>query len=233
MLLFKVLNDNGTCCNGGTGKWHLPTKNDDGTWTPGEWMPAVEGDLEPCENGYHLCREQDLLKWLGPAIFAAEYRGEAVEAEDKIVVREARLLRRLEGWNERTARLFAADCAERVVHLCDDPRPRHAIGVARRYAGGEATAEELDAARDAAWDAAWAADWDAARAAERAAARDARAAARDAAWDARDARAAERAAAWAAAWAADWDAARAAARDARAAEQEWQAGRLMEYLNGA
>jgi len=216
MLLFKVLNQDGTCCNGGTGKWHLPVKNPDGSWTAGSWMPAIEGDLSPCENGYHLCREQDLLQRIGPAIFAAEYRGEMIKAEDKIVVREARLLRRLETWNECTARLFAVDCAGRVVHLCDDPRPRHAIDVARRYAGGEATAEELDAARDAAWNAAR----DAARAAGRAAARDAAWAARDAAWNA----------AWNAAWDAAWD----AARDARDAEQEYQSARLMEYLgNGA
>jgi hypothetical protein len=166
-MLFKVLNGDGTCYNGGNGSWPLPTKNPDGSWTPGEWMPAIQGDLSPCENGYHLAREQDLLSWIGPAIFEAEYRGEMIEAGDKVVVREARLLRRL-GWNERTARLFACDCAERVVHLCDDPRPRRAIAVARRYAGGEATAEELVAARAAAWDAA------------RTAAR----AARDAAWDA-------------------------------------------------
>ena len=178
-MLFKVLNDDGTCCNGGNGSWSLPTKNPDGTWTPGEWMPAIEGDLEPCSHGYHLAREQDLLSWIGPAIFEAEYRGEMIEAGDKVVVREARLLRRL-GWNERTARLFACDCAERVVHLCDDPRPRRAIDVARRYAGGEATAEELVAARAAAWDAAW----DAARAAASDAARTAARAARDAAWDA-------------------------------------------------
>ena len=231
MLLFKVLNDDGSCCNGGTGSWPLPTKKPDGSWTPGEWMPAIEGDLSSCENGYRLCREQDLLQRLGPAIFAAEYRGEAVEAEDKIA---ARLLRRLEGWNERTARLFAVDCAERVVHLCDDPRPRHAIAVARRYAGGEATEVELAAARDAARDAerdaaraaAWAAERDAARAADWAGSTATWAAARDAARAAtRAGSAAARDAAWDAAWAA-----RDAAWDA---EQKWQVSRLMEYLNGA
>jgi len=209
MMLFKVLNGDGTCYNGGNGSWHLPVKNPDGSWTAGEWMPAIQGDLEPCSHGYHLCREQDLLRWLGPAIFEAEYRGEMIEAEDKIVVREARLLRQVETWTERTARLFACDCAERVVDLCgDDPRPRRAIDVARRYAGGEATEVELAAARDAAR----AAERDAARAAERDAAR-------AAAW------AAERDAARAAAWAAERDA-------ARAAERKWQSGRLMEYLNG-
>ena len=70
-------------------------------------------------------------------------------------------------WNDRTMRLFACDCAEHVIHICekdfpDEKRPRQAIEVARRFARGEATKEELAAARDAAWDAARAA----ARAAE-------------------------------------------------------------------
>ena len=78
----------------------------------------------------------------------------------------------------KIARLFAADCAEHVIHLFQqqrpaDTRPRHAIETARRYACGLATDAEQAAARAAAWDAA--------RAAARAAAWDA---ARDAAWDA-------------------------------------------------
>jgi hypothetical protein len=167
------------------------------------------------------------------------------------VVSRARLVRRVETWNDRTARLFAADCAEHVLPLFetkyhDDKRPRQAIQAARDYANGKIIKKQLAAARDAAWAAArdagdawdaWAA-W-AARAARAAwAARDAA----RAAWAARDAaRAAARAArdAWAAgaAWAAR-DAARAAAwgaawaaRDAaRAAERKWQTARLMDYL---
>jgi hypothetical protein len=123
---------------------------------------------------------------------------------------------------EREARLFAADCAESVLHLFeaqypDDQRPRLAIEAARKYANGEIDYAARDAARAAAWDAAR----DAARAAAWAAAR---AAARDAA----------RAAAWAAARDAARDAARAAAwaaaRDAAgAAEQQKQLAKLMEY----
>jgi len=219
MTLYKVLNKDGTPHHGGKGQWNLPARSDDGTWAPGEWMPEIQGDLEPCYNGYHLCRKNNLIRWLGPAIFVAEYRGEMVEAVEKLVVREARLLYPLKAWDERTARLFACDCAEHVSHLFEqkypeDTRPRNAIEVARRFANGEATREELtaawaaagDAARDAARDAAWAAAWDAAWAAASAAAR---AAAGDAAW----------AAAGAAAGDAAW-----------AAEQAWQTENLFKYL---
>ena len=152
-MYYKVLNDDGTPYHGGSGQWHLP----DGD-TPGEWMPRID-NIVPCESGYHLCREGDLLQWLGPAIFEAEYRGEVIETDDKIVVSEARLIRRLDAWNERTARLFACDCAERVAHLNDDPRVQNTIDVARRYANGEASDKELGAA----WAAARAAAWDAER----------------------------------------------------------------------
>ena len=60
---------------------------------------------------------------------------------------------------DRQRRLFACDCAESVVHLATDPRVAECIAVARRYADGLATGEELRTARAAADDAyAYAAD---------------------------------------------------------------------------
>ena len=156
---------------------------------PGEWMGPVGGELALCVNGYHYCQEGTLLEWLQAELYEVEIRGERLYDEEtgKGCAREMRFLHRVEAWNARTQRLFACDCAEHVLHLYernypDDDRPRKAIEVARRYAEGEATRAELDAA----WDAAGAAAWDAAG---------------DAAG----------AAAWAAAWDAAWDAAGAAA----------------------
>jgi len=143
-------------------------------------------------------------------------------------------LRAVDG-HDKEIRLFAVWCARQVQHLMTDKRSLDALNVAERYAYGNATYEELDAAITAAWDAAWAAARDAARAAAWAAAR---AAARDAAWDAaRDAaRAAARDAAWDAAWAAARDAARAAAMDAAgdAARdaQEKELRRICEAVHG-
>ena len=61
---------------------------------------------------------------------------------------------------DREWRLFAVWCARQVQHLMPDQRSTTAIDVAERYANGEATHDELNAARDAARDA-----WAAARAA--------------------------------------------------------------------
>ena len=101
--------------------------------------------------------------------------------------------------DERNLRLFAADCAESVLHLVEEGHREvcaHAIATARAFANGEATQEQLDAA--------WAAAWGAARAAAMAAAGGAAMAAAMAA-----ARGAARAAAMAAAMAAAWDSASA------------------------
>ena len=86
---------------------------------------------------------------------------------------------------DKEKRLFAVWCARQVQHLMTDSRSLAALDVAERFAFGDATRTELDAAWDAAWYAARAAAWDAARAAARSAAQAAaRSVAEDAAWDA-------------------------------------------------
>ena len=62
-------------------------------------------------------------------------------------------LRAVEGY-DKEMRLFAVWCARQVQHLMKDERSIKAIDVAERYANGEATIEELDAASSDAWDAA-------------------------------------------------------------------------------
>jgi len=125
---------------------------------------------------------------------------------------------------DKLARLFACDCAEHVLPLFEkeypgDKRPRQAIEVARQYAKGEASTEEL---RAAAW-VAGAAARDVAGVASRAAWAASRAAAKAAGWDA------ARAAAWDAAWDAAWAAGWVAARDA---ERVWQTKTFLEMLKG-
>ena len=175
MKYYKVLGKNGQPCNGGSGTYHLPTKRKNGSWKPGKWMPAIKEELIPCEVGYHLCRPNDLVEWLGQEIYEAEYKGKRIDEDDKIVVRQVRLLRKVETWTERTAREFACWCVRSTPvgngkttwDLLEDQRSKDAVIVSEKYARGEATEKELAAARDAAWDAARAATraaaWDAAR----------------------------------------------------------------------
>ncbi len=102
-------------------------------------------------------------------------------------------------------RLLAVKYARRVEHLSTNPAIKNANDVAERYANGEATDEELDAARVAAWAAAEAAD-------AAADAADAAAGAAEPAADAADA------------------AAEAADAAAGATEREWQAQEFLRVV---
>jgi hypothetical protein len=133
---------------------------------------------------------------------------------------------------DREAMLFSVACAREVQHLMTDPSSIAALGVTERFANGQATLDEMAAARDAARDAgaalradAWAAV-DAARAAAWAASAAASAACTSASADAWAAVDAARADAEAAAWAAARAAANAARADAEAAARD--AGAVIE-----
>lgn len=165
--LYKVLGRDGVAINGGDGKWHLPV---DGK--PGKWMPDIDGGIVACKNGYHLCGRKDILSWCSAddvIIYQAEGRGDKdTSGTDKIAFRSARLIKNVGSLNIRSLRLFAADCAEHVLHIFEkerptDNRPRKAIEAARAFARGEIDAAAGAAARDAAGDAAGDAARDAAR----------------------------------------------------------------------
>src|SRR5579885_1423131 len=108
MTLYKILNEDGTPYWGGKGKWHLPKCG-----KPGKWMPPIK-DISLCEHGYHVLKPEMLLYWLGPVIFEVEVHGAEIWQDDKGVVEQARLVRKLSAWNEQTARLLACDYAEAV-----------------------------------------------------------------------------------------------------------------------
>lgn len=157
-IFLKALGPNREAINGGTGTWPEP-----GIWT--ESITPI-----PCEQGWHVCTPAQMVpSWLPDTrndLWLVEVDGQVVDHGNKTVVERARLARKLD-WSDRTARLFAADCAETVLHLFedehpDDTRPREAIEVARRHANSEAT----DQQRAAAWNAASAAASAAARAAQ-------------------------------------------------------------------
>ena len=135
---------------------------------PGAWLPEITEPLELCEVGYHACEPKDLLSWINMQLFEVEFAGATIDGDDKSVGCSMRLVRKIDTWNDRTARLFAVWCARNALKLIANPDPRSiaACDVAERYANGEATDDERDAASDAARDAARAAAWDAASAAQ-------------------------------------------------------------------
>lgn len=119
---------------------------------------------QPCTKGW-----QKLLTYLGktkdddePLPYAVILKSNGLD--------DALWCCRAEPQYAKEWRLYAVWCARQVQHLMIDPRSIAALDVAERFANGEATQAELDAARDAAeaaaraaWDAAWSAVWDAAR----------------------------------------------------------------------
>jgi hypothetical protein len=100
--------------------------------------------------------------WAGrAALTALEILDLDIPGEDRLWA-----VLRNEFFTDRELRELACDFAESVIHIYErdcpgDDRPRNAINIARRFAHGDATADELAAARAATWDAARAAAWDA------------------------------------------------------------------------
>ena len=117
--------------------WRLP--RDGG---PGQWMPEIEGELKPWNNAYQLCRgTRQLLEYFGPDIYLAEFDGEIITGKKAIHARRVRLLAKT-AWDERAARLFAIDCAERVLAIFEkvypgEDRPRLGLEAARAYVDGK------------------------------------------------------------------------------------------------
>ena len=156
-VYFKVLVKGRKSCHGGKAVWKI-----------GKWMPKIK-DIIVCEKGYHLCRLQDLLQWVDKKdgeVWFAEGKGNKIVSDNKVVFQQARITKKT-AWNERTARLFAADCAEHVLKIWtkkypDDKRPAEAIQAARDFANGKIDKKQLAAARSAARSAAWSAVWSAA-----------------------------------------------------------------------
>ena len=202
MTYYKVLAADGVSPqHGGSGKWFIPKGK-----RIGKWMPAIK-DIQPYKRGYHFVNIEQLPQWIGPTLYEIEVRGQVIHEADKSVAEQARLVRKVETWNDKTLRLYAADCAERALGLYEkrypkDDRPRKAIQAARDFANGLITKDAADAYAANAANAAKAAAYAAANAAA------------NAAYDAAYADA-------------------AAARAAYADEKTWQIERLKYYLGVA
>ena len=166
------------------------------------------GALDMCRSGLHASRDPyDALMFApGSTLSLVLCWGDVEHGDDKLVCSRRTVLATRDVLRE--ASMYAFWCVRQVWHLLTDERSRTAVVTAEKYARGEATQEELAAARAAAWDAAGAAGgaaWDAARYA-----------AWDAAWEA-----------YGAAGGAAWDAARYASSDAAREAQRAEFARVI------
>ena len=145
-------------------------------WKVGQTR-TMKGKIVPCKRGFHASPSLwDALPYApGPIACLVELGGTIIpHGDDKFAASSRKLLAAVDVSKE--LRLFAADCAEHVIHLFEreypnDDRPRKAIEATRAYADGEIDGDAAWATAEAAWatarDAARAAAWAAARDAER------------------------------------------------------------------
>jgi hypothetical protein len=107
MIAYKFLRRDGT---GAFTRfaWPLP----DGG--PGAW---VQAPVVPCRSGIHACRVTDLPLWLGRELYEVELGGAIVEERTKVVAPRARLVRRIDAWDDALRATYTRDCANRAHAL--------------------------------------------------------------------------------------------------------------------
>lgn len=78
----------------------------------GQWVRITDAD--PCRDGIHACRLEQLPYWPSDELWAVDLAGTVVEGEHKVSATEARLLGPVTGWAEAAPDLASA-CLERTV----------------------------------------------------------------------------------------------------------------------
>jgi hypothetical protein len=114
VIAYKFLRRDATSPFGGFA-WPLP----DGG--PGAW---VEAAVEPCRSGIHACRRADLPLWLDRLLYEVELDGEIVEAPAKVIGSRARLVRRIDAWDDRLRDEYTRMCAARAHEFAVGVWPR-------------------------------------------------------------------------------------------------------------
>ena len=114
MIAYKFLRQDGTSLFTGF-RWPLPARG-----APGEWVSAK---AEPCRSGVHACRTSDLPLWIGRTLYEIELDGDVVKDQTKVVAPRARLLRRIEAWDEDLRGAYTRHCAERAHRLAQAASP--------------------------------------------------------------------------------------------------------------
>ncbi|HXD65760.1 MAG TPA: hypothetical protein VNV17_14145 [Solirubrobacteraceae bacterium] len=112
MHAYKVLKDGQSEFTGW--RWPLPAAD-----APGDWVHA-EGPIALCVNGIHASTSEQLPHWLGIELWEIELAGNILDDEAALVASQARLLRRVDAWDEPMRGRFAEMCLQRARELVDD-----------------------------------------------------------------------------------------------------------------
>jgi hypothetical protein len=107
VIAYKFLRPGGSSLFTGF-RWPLPATG------PGEWVGA---EISPCRSGIHACRPSDLPLWIGRTLYEVELDGEIVEERTKVIASRARLLRRIEAWDDHLRAEYTRMCADRGHEL--------------------------------------------------------------------------------------------------------------------
>jgi hypothetical protein len=144
MKYYKILTVDGNSIHEAGVKWQLPQKTSNGNWDPGPWMPKINED----GLAYLVFNKHQIINWLGESIFEVEVKDILNESWDCVEVKQVRLISKIETWNSKNARIFAACCAEHILPIFEnkyssDELPRKAIAAAMDFALGKLNYEEL------------------------------------------------------------------------------------------
>lgn len=123
MRAYKVLNNGRSEFSG----WHWPLPEHG---QPGEWV-AAEGELRLCHNGIHASTVQQLPHWIGMELWDIELAGEIRHEEAAVLASRARLVAKVEAWDEPMRKRFATWCLERAREI------------ARGYPAGEGLVDKV------------------------------------------------------------------------------------------
>jgi hypothetical protein len=83
----------------------------------------ASGPIALCVNGIHASTPEQLPHWLGMELWEIELAGNILEDEAALVASQARLLRKLDAWDEPMRGRFAEMCHQRARELAEDYPP--------------------------------------------------------------------------------------------------------------
>jgi len=113
VIAYKFLRPDGTSVFTGF-SWPLPNGG------PGPW---IEASVEPCRSGIHTCRPEHLPLWAGQVLYEVELGGEIADDGTKLIAGRARLIRRIDAWEQGLRDRYTRMCADRAHELARGASP--------------------------------------------------------------------------------------------------------------